>query len=89
MRITVLLFSRCNYFVGQQNEHFEPTQKEREDLERALQEVDMHVKNLEQMTGTNLLSGLFDEQTLCEPSDMDVVLHSTNDNAEIRGLVHT
>lgn len=77
----------------QQNDHYEPTQKEQDELTRALEEVDEQVKSLEQMTGsTNFLDNFLnvDDEILVDSSDIcDEVLTTTSVKSDIRGLVHT
>lgn len=80
-------------FEVQQNDHYEPTQKEQEELARALEEVDEQVKSLEQMTGSTDFLGNFldvDDEILVDDTDMcGEVLTTTSVKNEMRGLVHT
>lgn len=76
----------------QQNEHYEPSQKEQDELARALEEVDEQVKSLEQMTGSSDFLGNFldvDDEILVDDSDICGDILSTSMKNEIRGLVHT
>lgn len=62
-------------FSAQQNDPYEPTQEEQEDLERALEAVDEQVKNLEQMTGsTNFLSDFLDVEDVEILDDSNIVV---------------
>lgn len=77
----------------QQHDHYEPTQKEQDELARALEEVDEQVKSLEQMTSSsNFLDNFLDvnEEILVDGSDIicDELTTSSVKN-DIRGLVHT
>lgn len=89
-----MIFNNNYYYhiiAVQQNEHYEPSQKEQDDLARALEEVDEQVKSLEQMTGSSDFLGNFldDDEILVEDHDIcDDVLTQSIKN-EIRGLVHT
>lgn len=80
-------------FLVQQNEHYEPTQKEQEELARALEEVDEQVKSLEQMTGsTDFLGNFLDvnDEILIDDTDICAeVLTTTSVTNDIRGLIHT
>lgn len=80
-------------FLVQQNDHYEPSQKEQEELARALEEVDEQVKSLEQMTGSsNFLEDFLDVDDEILVDDTDIcseVLATTAVKNEIRGLVHT
>lgn len=77
----------------QQNDHYEPTQKEQDELTRALEEVDEQVKSLEQMTGsTDFLDSFLDvdDEILVDGSDMCVdVMTTASMKNDIRGLIHT
>lgn len=77
----------------QQNDHYEPTQKEQEELARALEEVDEQVKSLEQMTGSTDFLGNFldvDDEILIDDTDIcGEVLPTSSVKNEMRGLVHT
>lgn len=77
----------------QQHDHYEPTQKEQDELARALEEVDEQVKSLKQMTGSTDLFENFldvDDEILVDGSDMCTdVLTTSLVKQEIRGLVHT
>lgn len=75
----------------QQNDHYEPSQKEQDELARALEEVDEQVKSLEQMTGsTDFLNNFLNDEILVDSNDIcaDVLTTSSIKN-EIRGLVQT
>lgn len=82
----------CVFSAVQQNDHYEPTQKEQDELARALEEVDEQVKSLEQMTGSTdfLDSFLVDDEILVDGPDIcaDVLTVASVKN-DIRGLVHT
>lgn len=89
--VNVLLINYCN-FLDQHNDHYEPSQKEQEELARALEEVDEQVKSLEQLTGTDFLGSFLDvdDEILVDDSDICAeVLTSTSVRNDIRGLVHT
>lgn len=71
-----------HFYLVQQNDHYEPTQKEQDELARALEEVDEQVKSLEQMTGsTDFLDNFLGVD--------DEILTTTSVKNDIRGLVHT
>ncbi|XP_031630637.1 uncharacterized protein LOC116345428 isoform X2 [Contarinia nasturtii] len=79
-------------FQVQQHEHYEPTQKEQDELARALEEVDEQVKSLEQMTSSsNFLESFLDvNDEILDGSDIcDEVLTTASVKNDIRGLVHT
>lgn len=73
----------------QQHDHYEPTQKEQDELARALEEVNEQVKSLsEQMTSSSDFLDNFDE--ILDGSDIcDEVLTTSSVKNDIRGLVHT
>lgn len=77
----------------QQHDHYEPTQKEQDELARALEEVDEQVKSLEQMTSSSDFLDNFldvDDEILVDGSDIcDEVLTTSSVKNDIRGLVHT
>lgn len=76
----------------QQHDHYEPTQKEQDELARALEEVDEQVKSLEQMTSSsNFLDNFLDvnDEILVDSSDMCDELTTSSVKNDIRGLVHT
>lgn len=76
----------------QQHDHYEPTQKEQDELARALEEVDEQVKSLEQMTSSsNFLDNFLDvNDEILDGSDIcDEVLTTSSVKNDIRGLVHT
>lgn len=76
----------------QQHDHYEPTQKEQDELARALEEVDEQVKSLEQMTNSsNFLDNFLDvNDELVDGSDIICdELTTTSVKNDIRGLVHT
>lgn len=81
-----------NEFLSvEQNSPFEPTQEEKEDLERALEAVDEQVKSLQQITGSDFLDDFLDDPIL-DDTDIceDVLVQTTGGTSEIRGgLVHT
>ncbi|XP_055314803.1 uncharacterized protein LOC129575353 isoform X2 [Sitodiplosis mosellana] len=79
-------------FQVQQHDHYEPTQKEQDELARALEEVDEQVKSLEQMTSSsNFLDNFLDvNDEILDGSDIcDEVLTTSSVKNDIRGLVHT
>lgn len=76
----------------QQHDHYEPTQKEQDELARALEEVDEQVKSLEQMTSSShFLDNFLDvnDEILVDGSDICDELTTTSVKNDIRGLVHT
>lgn len=76
----------------QQHDQYEPTQKEQDELARALEEVDEQVKSLEQMTSSsNFLDSFLDvnEEILVDGSDICDEMSTSSVNSDIRGLVHT
>lgn len=80
----------------QQNDTYEPTQKEQDELARALEEVDEQVKSLaEQMTGSNNFLDNFlnvDDEILVNGADICTEVLTTPTTTvknDIRGLVHT
>lgn len=76
----------------QQHDHYEPTQKEQDELARALEEVDEQVKSLEQMTSSsNFLDNFLDvnDEILVDSTDMCDELTTSSVKNDIRGLVHT
>lgn len=91
------LMPACSFFCGccfvisvQQSDHYEPSQKEQDELARALEEVDEQVKSLEQMTGSSdFLGNFLDDEILVDDAVIcNDVLNASVKN-EIRGLVHT
>lgn len=81
-----------NLLSGQQNDHYEPTQKEQDELARALEEADQQVKSLKQITGSDFLDSFLDvgDEIFVDNSDIcaDVLTAAPVKN-DIRGLVHT
>lgn len=76
----------------QQHDHYEPTQKEQDELARALEEVDEQVKSLEQMTSSsNFLDNFLDvNDEILDGSDIcDEMLTTSSVKNDIRNLVHT
>lgn len=90
--LTFTIFIHLNAIV-QQSDHYEPTQKEQDELARALEEVDEQVKSLEQMTGsTHFLDNFLnvDDEILVDSSEIcDDVMTTAPVKSDIRGLVHT
>lgn len=71
-------------YAVQQSDHYEPTQKEQDELARALEEVDQQVKSLEQCVSgggaTHFLDSFLDvdDEILVETSEYcEEVLSST------------
>lgn len=86
------LSSSLLYSKVQQHDHYEPTQKEQDELARALEEVDEQVKSLEQMTSSsNFLDNFLDvnDEILVDGSDICDELTTSTVKNDIRGLVHT
>lgn len=79
-------------YAVQHNDHYEPTQEEQEDLERALNAVNAQLKSLEQEQlpgSSNFLRDFLDVDEMMVATEISTdVLHS-NDAADVRGLVHT
>lgn len=75
---------------AQQHDQYEPSQKEQDELARALEEVDEQVKSLEQMTNSSDFLDNF-EEILVDGSEVlcDEVLTTSSVKNDIRGLVHT
>lgn len=79
--------------LGPQSDHYEPSQREQDELARALEEVDEQVKSLEQMTGsTDFLESFLDGDDEILVDDADIcteVLTTTTTTQSLSGLVHT
>lgn len=91
--ITSKIYNYSFLYAVQHNDHYEPTQEEQEDLERALNAVNAQLKSLEQeqLPGSSNFLGDFldvDDEMMVATEICTDVLHS-NDAADVRGLVHT
>ena len=77
-------------FISEQQNTFEPTQEEQDNLDFVLEAVDKHVKNLEQMTeeSTNFLGDFLDNVDE-EMLNTDICTDQILQTSDIRGLVHT